>query len=102
MTGNSKLLKCKVLANPLCDEPAVCGEDYAGTIFSLFVPRELLMISAEHFSDEECEALLKVSILDVLGDLVLIRLPSRLASAARTVTVHSSQLESTPCGNFIR
>ncbi len=102
MAGISKLLKCKVVANPLCDEPAVCGEDYAGTIFSLFVPRELLILSAENFTDDECEARLKVSVIDESGDLVLIRLPARRGNAAHTVTVHSSQLESTPCGTFVR
>ena len=92
-TREYKWIDC--IANPgqFHDEFAVCGKDFSGEVFSLFVNQQFVHI-VQGQAGEGTKALLKVVQLDRNEDYVLIQLPGRTFGNGSTITVKDVDLVS--------
>jgi hypothetical protein len=87
-----KWLLCSVTLGQFPSEYAISGVQYNGRSFSLFAPRETVLLTAP----DKAEGLVEVQVMDNKEDLVLVRLPAHTFENGQYVTVRASELQEAP------
>jgi hypothetical protein len=90
-------LRCSVSPGQFPDEYAIGGEKFDGRPFSLFAPLDTVQLPVGVTSGE---GLIRVTVSDRKGDLVLVRLPGQTFENGYFITVKADQLVNgaTPAG----
>lgn len=85
-------LNCKVRRGLFSTEYAIRAQSFDGSEFSLFAPKESVVVSRELQNDGVVDGWMKVVLTVSDGDLRLVRLPQEAFGVGRFATVRSQQL----------
>jgi hypothetical protein len=85
-------LTCKVSTGMFSSEYTVEGTSWDGIGFSLFAPKDDVVILADPMRQEPVEGQMRVEVVEQKGDLVLVMLPRESLECGRYITVGRQQL----------
>jgi hypothetical protein len=87
-------LRCEVSPGQFTEERAVSGNTFDGEGFSLFAPVEFIQVA--HDSQGRSSGYIAVHVLQIEGELALVRLPGHTLENGTTITVSRGELTKDP------
>jgi hypothetical protein len=94
MNPKKMWLRCEISPGQFSQERAVSGDTFDGEGFSLFAPLEWIRV--DDASHDRSSGHIAVQILEVEGELALVRLPGHTLENGTTITVSMGELTKEP------
>jgi hypothetical protein len=89
-------LSCTISSGQFAKEFGVDGHQFNGRVFSLFVPGEVVEYRQAPTKEQPTPGWVRVEVLEIQGDLVLVRLPRETFQNGAFITVKAEQLRTPP------